>query len=169
MCSTLLSFKIKVKNIHSNYEGVNLIEIRHQYIKVLIIYLILTAIVFILLTFSGIRLFEGLNLSMTIISSGGFIPTNFLDEIIKSQNQTIAIAFCMLIPLFNLYLIYNIFFSKKALVNNKEDLYLLIFLLFILILIYIFFSKMYYFNSILFAVISSLSNIGLGINVNYYK
>ena len=28
---------------------------------------------------------------------------------------------------------------------------------------------MYDFNSILFAVISSLSNIGLGINVNYYN
>jgi len=156
------SSKIKIKNIYSNYEGVNLSEIRSQYTRVLIIYSLLTALVFILLTFSGIRLFEGFNISMTITSAGGFLPTNFLGDIIKLENQKVIFSICMLIPLFNLYLIYNIFSGNRSLINNKEDLYLLILLLFILIVIYIFFNNVYEFSSILFVVLSSLSNIGLG-------
>ena len=85
LCSLFLlaeSPKIKIKNIYTNYEGVNLSEIRNQYTKVLLIYFLLTVLVFILLTYSGIRLFEGFNLSMTITSAGGFIPTNYLTEIV---------------------------------------------------------------------------------------
>ena len=159
--------KIKVRNIYSNYEEINLSEIRNQYTKVLIIYFLLTVIVFVLLTYSGIRLFEGLNLSMTITSAGAFIPTNFLSDILRTDGQKLIFSICMLIPLFNLYLIYNIFADNKSLINNHEDLYLLILLLFVLIIIYIFFKNIYEFNSIIFAVISSLSNIGLGLDTQF--
>ena len=154
--------KIKIKNIYIDYEGVNLSEIKNQYTKVLLIYFLLTALIFILLTYSGVRLFEGFNLSMTIISAGGFIPTNLLSEIVRSENQKLILSFSMLIPFFNLYLIYNIISGARSLTNNKEDLYLLFLLLFILITTYIFFSYTFEFSSILFAVLSSLSNIGLG-------
>ena len=154
--------KIKIKNIYTNYEGLNLSEIKNQYTKVLLIYFLLTALVFILLTYSGIRLFEGFNLSMTITSAGGFIPTNYLSEIVSSENKKLIFSFSMLIPFFNLYLIYNIISGARSLTNNKEDLYLLILLLFTLITTYIFFSNTFGFSSILFAVLSSLSNIGLG-------
>jgi len=167
LCSLFLlteSPKIKIKNIYSNYEGLNLSEIRNQYTKVLLIYFLLTVIVFLLLTYSGIRLFEGFNLSMTITSAGGFIPTNFLSEILKSENQKLIFSFSMLIPFFSLYLIYNMIFGGKSLINNKEDLYLLILLLSILIITYIFLSNIFGFSSILFAVLSSLSNIGLGLD-----
>jgi len=156
--------KIKIKNIYTNYEGVNLSEIRNQYTKVLLIYFLLTVLVFILLTYSGIRLFEGFNLSMTITSAGGFIPTNFLSEIVRSENQKLIFSFSMLIPFFNLYLIYNMIFGDRSLINNKEDLYLLTLLLFVLITTYIFFSNIFGFSSILLAVLSSLSNIGLGLD-----
>jgi trk system potassium uptake protein TrkH len=167
LCSLFLlaeSPKIKIKNIYTNYEGVNLSEIRNQYTKVLLIYFLLTVLVFILLTYSGIRLFEGFNLSMTITSAGGFIPTNFLSEIVRSENQKLIFSFSMLIPFFNLYLIYNMISGDRSLINNKEDLYLLILLLFVLITTYIFFSNIFGFSSILFAVLSSLSNIGLGLD-----
>ena len=167
LCSLFLlaeSPKIKIKNIYTNYEGVNLSEIRNQYTKVLLIYFLLTVLVFILLTYSGIRLFEGFNLSMTITSAGGFIPTNFLSEIVRSENQKLIFSFCMLIPFFNLYLIYNMISGDRSLINNKEDLYLLILLLFVLITTYIFFSNIFGFSSILFAVLSSFSNIGLGLD-----
>ena len=157
--------KIKIKNIYSNYESVNLIEIKDQYKKVFIIYSILTALIFILLSFSGIRLFEGLNLSMSIISAGGFIPTNFLNEIIRNENQKFIISICMLFPLFNLYLLYNIFLGDKSLKNNIEDFYLLILLTLMLMFIYVFFNNTIEFSSILFSVLSSLSNIGLGIDM----
>jgi len=156
--------KIKIKNIYTNYEGVNLSEIRNQYAKVLLIYFLLTVLVFILLTYSGIRLFEGFNLSMTITSAGGFIPTNYLSEIVRSENQKLIFSFSMLIPFFNLYLIYSMISGDRSLINNKEDLYLLILLLFVLITTYIFFSNTFGFGSILFVVISSLSNIGLGLD-----
>ena len=156
------SSKIKIKNIYIDYEGVNLSEIKNQYTKVLLIYFLLTALIFLLLTYSGIRLFEGFNLSLTIISAGGFIPTNLLSEIVRSENQKLILSFSMLIPFFNLYLIYNIISGARSLTNNKEDLYLLILLLFTLITTYIFFSNTFGFSSILFAVLSSLSNIGLG-------
>ena len=158
------SSKIKIKNIYSNYEGVNLSEIRNQYTKVLIIYFLLTVLVFVLLTYSGIRLFEGFNLSMTITSAGGFIPTNYLSEIVRSENQKLIFSFSMLIPFFNLYLIYNMISGDRSLINNIEDLYLLILLLFVLITTYIFFSNIFGFSSIFFAVLSSLSNIGLGLD-----
>ena len=66
--------------------------------------------------------------------------------------------------LFNLYLFYNFFSFKKLLHNHQEDFYLLIFLLFILIFTYLFFNYIYEFNSVLFAIISSLSNSGLGLD-----
>jgi trk system potassium uptake protein TrkH len=55
-------------------------------------------------------------------------------------------------------------FLSRSLINNKEDLYLLILLLFVLITTYIFFSNIFGFSSIFFAVLSSLSNIGLGLD-----
>ena len=167
LCSLFLlaeSPRIKIKNIYTNYESVNLSEIRNQYTKVLLIYFLLTALVFILLTYSGIRLFEGFNLSMTIISAGGFIPVNFLSEILRSENQILIFSFSMLIPFFNLYLIYNVLSGSRSLINNKEDLYLLILLLFVLVTAYILFINNFGFISILFAVLSSLSNIGLGLD-----
>ena len=172
LCSLFLlaeSPKIKIKNIYTNYEGLNLSEIRNQYTKVLLIYFLLTVLVFILLTYSGIRLFEGFNLSMTITSAGGFIPTNFLSEIVRSENQKLIFSFSMLIPFFNLYLIYNMISGDRTLINNQEDLYLLILLLFVLITTYIFFSNIFGFSSILFAVLSSLSNIGLGLDNQFYN
>ncbi len=158
------SAKIKIKNIYTNYEGVNLSEIKNQYTKVLFIYFLLTVLVYILLAYSGIRLFEGFNLSMTITSAGGFIPTSFLSEIIRSENQKLIFSFSMLIPFFNLYLIYNVLSGSRSLINNKEDLYLLILLLFVLVTAYILFINNFGFISILFAVLSSLSNIGLGLD-----
>ena len=161
------SSKIKIKNIYSDYEAVNVSEIINQYTKILIIYFLLTVLIFALLTYSGIRLFEGFNLSMTITSAGGFIPTNTLGDILRSENQKLILSFCMLIPLFNLYLIYNLFSDNRLLINIHEDIYLLIFLLFILIFVYIFFHNIYGVVPVLFAVLSSLSNIGLGLDAQF--
>ncbi len=53
------------------------------------------------------------------------------------------------------------------LINIHEDIYLLIFLLFILIFVYIFFHNIYGVVPVLFAVLSSLSNIGLGLDAQF--
>ena len=165
----LLSGSSKGKPRHNilDFESANIIEIKKQYTKVIIIYSLLTIIIFLSLSYSGIRLFEGFNLSLSIISAGGFLPTNALTDIIKLSNQQTILSFCMLIPLFNLYLIYNMFLFRKKLHNNLEDLYLLIFLLFILIFTYAFFNHIFEFNLIFFGIISSLSNIGIGLDKDF--
>ena len=81
-------------------------------------------------------MFEGFNLSMTIMSSGGFLPANLLDDIIRSENQKIIFSLCMLFPLFNLYLIYNMIFCLRSLNDNQEDFYLMISELMDLLLLY---------------------------------
>ena len=45
-------------------------------IKVFFLYSFLTALIFVLFNFSGIRLFNSLNLAMTVSSAGAFLPTN---------------------------------------------------------------------------------------------
>ena len=161
------SSKIKVKTIYSSYEGLNLNELKNQYLKVLLIYSFFTSLVFVLLISADIRLFEGLNLSMSIVSSGGFLPTNSFSEIALEDKHKLLISFCMLIPFFNLYFFYNISIKRKLSESNLEDLYLLIFLIFVLFMIYIFFNNTYGFVNILFTTISSLSNIGFGLDIDF--
>ena len=60
---------------------------KFSHCKIFFIYLFLSALIFTLLTFSGVRLFNSLNLAMTISSLGGFLPSNDLKEIIKSNPQ----------------------------------------------------------------------------------
>ena len=42
-----------------------------------------------MLNISDVRMFNSLNLSMSLVSTGGFIPTNSLESIIKSNTQKI--------------------------------------------------------------------------------
>ena len=159
--------KIKMTDISSNHDSTNLSEIKNQYIKVSIIYFLLTAIVFLFLNISGIRLFESFNLSMTLMSTGGFLPTNFLADIISNENQKLIFSLCMLFSFFNLYLIYNIIFGHRSLKDNQEDLYLLILLIFVVFIIFVFFNNTFELSSILLPVLSSLSNTGLGLSNDY--
>ena len=55
--------------------------------KIFILYSLLSLIIFILLNLSAVRLFNSLNLTMTLISTGGFIPTDSLNKIISTNLQ----------------------------------------------------------------------------------
>jgi len=131
-------------------------------LKVFFIYSILTLLIFVLLSSSNVRLFNGLNLSMTLISSGGFLPTNSLDQIIKSNFQEIILIFSFFLSIFNIFFIYNLFNNNRILKDHYEDIMLIILsLIFTLIL---FFSlKDQNFLSILTNVLTSLSTSGLTI------
>jgi trk system potassium uptake protein len=133
-------------------------NIKNNIIKIFIFYCILSFGIFIFLNISGVRLFNSLNLSMTLISSGGFLPTDFLTNIISSNLQKIVFIFSLLLSMFNFYLIFNIFDKKILFREHKEDLYLL--LLTIILIVFI------YFNSntgldLIISIASSLSNSGL--------
>ena len=144
-------------------------NIKDNLLKIFIYYCILSFGLFILLSISEIRLFNSLNLSMTLVSSGGFLPTDSLKNIISSNFQKIIFIFSFFITMFNFYLIFNIFDKKSLIRDHKEDLYLLLLSLILIILIY--------FNNnsgldLILSIASSLSNSGLSLiksdNLNLY-
>jgi trk system potassium uptake protein len=140
----------------SSYSSAN--NIKNNILKIFIYYCTLSFGLFLLFNFSGVRLFNSLNLSMTLISSGGFLPTDYLNTIISSNFQKIIFSISLMLAVLNFYLIFNIFEKKILIREHKEDLYLL----FLSIILVIFIS----FNNnngldLIISVLSSLSNSGL--------
>ena len=133
-------------------------NIKDNLLKIFIYYCILSFVLFLLLNISEVRLFNSLNLSMTLISAGGFLPTDSLVNIISSNFQKIVFIFSLLITMLNFYLVFNIFNKKILIREHKEDFYIILLSLIFILLIY--------FNNnsaldITLSVISSLSNSGL--------
>ena len=89
------SFNYKMTNL--TYSGDNNFNskdnIKDNLIKIFIIYSILSIIVLSLLNLSGVRLFNSLNLSMTLVSGGGFLPTENINKIISTNFQKIILIF----------------------------------------------------------------------------
>ena len=68
----------------SNYKSVN---IKDNILRVFIFYCVLSIILLTILNISGVRLFNSLNLTMTLVSGGGFLPSDNLSEIISTNFQ----------------------------------------------------------------------------------
>jgi trk system potassium uptake protein len=135
-------------------------NIKNNALKIFIYYCILSFGIFLLFNISGIRLFNSLNISMSLISGGGFLPTDNLSNIISSNFQKIVLILSLLIAMFNFYLVFNIFDKKVLMREHREDLYLLF--LSVILIVFIYFNN----NSgldLIISVISSLSNSGLTI------
>lgn len=83
------SFNFKMTNLtFSGENNFNSKEnIKDNILKIFIIYSALSIIILTLLNFSGLRLFNSLNLSMTLVSGGGFLPTDSLEKIISTNFQ----------------------------------------------------------------------------------
>ena len=153
-------FNYKMTSLTHTSESSNSSEenIKNNILKIFIYYCILSFGLFLLFNISDVRLFNSLNISMTLISSGGFLPTDFLGNIISSNFQKIIFIFALFLSMFNFYLVFNIFDKKILIREHKEDLYLL-FLSIIL-------TTFIYFNNnngldLIISIISSLSNSGL--------
>ena len=149
----------------TNFLSFNSSEVLKQAIKVFLIYSFLTLLIFIVLNFIGIRSFNSLNLSMSIISSGGFMPVNELDSILLNDTQIILFSILILTSYFSIFFIYNLSsLSKKNLNFFYEDLHLLFYFISILIVFFLFFSFNNDFTYNFLSVASSVSNIGLSLN-----
>ena len=135
-------------------------NIKDFLLRIFILYSILSFIIFLLLNISEIRMFNSLNLSMSLVSTGGFIPTNSLDKIISSNPQKLIFIFSLLIPMLNFFLILNIFEKKIIIREHKEDLYLVILSFIFILLVYL---NNYSGLNIIISVLSSLSNSGLSL------
>ena len=105
------------KKTLTNFTSLNSSESFKQAIKIFILYSSLTIFIFILLNLFSVRTFDSLNLALTLISSGGFLPVNDLSNIIKDNYQVIVLSLLMLLSFFSLFFIYNLFFSKKNNIN----------------------------------------------------
>ena len=135
-------FDINLKKPLTNLLSFNTSETLKQSLKILILYSSLTLVIFIILNIFDIRSFNSFNLSMTIISSGGFLPTNNLEIIINSKVKEIVLSFLMLISFFSLLLSYNLFTIKnKNLSFFQEDLYLLVYFCIIVLLFFFLLKK----------------------------
>jgi len=91
-------FDNSLKKSLTNFISFNISEIFKQSFKILILYIILTLVLFIVLNLIDIRSFDAFNLSMTIISSGGFLPVNNIEVIINSNFKEVVFSILMLEP-----------------------------------------------------------------------
>ena len=135
-------------------------NIKDFLLKIFILYCVLSFIIFLLLNISEVRMFNSLNLSMSLISAGGFIPTNSLDKIIRSNPQKLIFILSLLISMLNFFLILNIFRKKVIFREHKEDFYLIALSIFLILLVYL---NNYSGLNIIISVLSSLSNSGLSL------
>ena len=107
---------------------------------------------------SGVRLFNSLNLSMTLVSGGGFLPTENISKIISSNFQKIILIFSLIVSMLNFYLLFNLLNRNVLVKEHKEDLYLIILSIIFCILIY---YNNYDTLNIIVSIVSSLANSGL--------
>jgi len=154
------TFNFKMTNLtysgDSSFKSEN--NIKDNLLRIFIIYSLLSIGILSLLNLSGIRLFNSLNLSMTLVSGGGFLPTESLDKIISTNFQKVILIFSLILSLINFYLIFNLFNKNALTKEHREDLYLII--LSIIFCFLIFFNN-YDGLDIIISVTSSLANSGL--------
>ena len=131
--------------------------------KVFFIYIFLTGLVFILLSLTGIRLFNSFNLAMSVSSTGAFIPTNELSEIIRSTSQKIILTVGVTFSALNIYFFYSLFKNSNTNKKHQEDFLILLAITFFSLILF-FSIKETSFLSIFFNVVSSMSNSGLTFN-----
>ena len=158
-------FDNSLKKSLTNFLSFNLSETLKQSSKILILYTLLTFGIFVILNILDFRIFDSFNLSMTLISSGGFLPVNNLSSIVNTNAKEIAFALLMLVSFFSIFLSYNLFFVKNRNISFfQEDIYLFIYLIILIFLFFLFFNSEYNFSVILLSLASSVSNIGISLD-----
>ena len=95
---------------------------------------------------------------MTLISGGGFLPSDNFSDIISTNFQKIVIIFLLILSMLNFFLLFNLFNKKALLKDHKEDLYLLS--VSVILTLLIFFNN-YDLLDVIISIVSSLANSGL--------
>ena len=153
-----------LKKSLTNFLSFNSTEVLKQTIKIFILYSGITISIFFILNIFDLRSFNSLNLSMTIISSGGFLPTNDLSSILTNQSQIIIFSFLMLVSFFSIFFIYNLIFLRNKNLNFfYEDIHLFLYFLFTVTIFFTFFSFDNNFTYSFLSLVSSISNIGISL------
>ena len=159
-----------LKKSLTNFLSFNSSEVLKQTIKIFILYLGITISIFFILNIFDIRSFNSFNLSMTIISSGGFLPTNNLSSILINQTQIVIFSLLMLVSFFSIFFVYNLIFLRNKNLNFfYEDIHLFLYFLFTVTIFFIFFSFDNSFTYSFLSLVSSISNMGISLDFNQSK
>jgi len=160
-------FDHSFKKSLTNFISFNKAETLKQSLKIFFLYSLTTLGIFFILNIFDIRMFNSLNLAMTIISSGGFLPSNDLSNILINNSQIIITSFLMLTSFFSIFLVYNLIFTKNHNLNFfNEDIHLLFYFLILLFIFFIFLNFDNNFSELFLSLTSSVSNIGFSLNNN---
>jgi len=158
-------FDNSFKKSLTNFSSFNKSETFKQALKIFLFYSLITVSIFIILNLFDVRLFNSLNLAMTIISSGGFLPSNNLSNILVNNSQVIITSILLLTSFFSIFLIYNLIFTKNHNLNFfNEDIHLLFYFLFLLIIFFVFLNFENNFSELFLSLTSSISNVGFSFN-----
>jgi trk system potassium uptake protein TrkH len=149
----LISGGTSGRNFYNNFN--------YNFIKILLIYFLLTIIIIFSYKLLDMRLLDAFALSFTTVSSGGFLPVDNLSTIIETNFQTFVLSITLLIPIFNFYLLHDIFTKEFSLKNNLEDLHLLMLIILITFFFYFFVIPDEGFLNVLFSIVSSISTSGI--------
>ena len=160
-------FDYSFKKSLTNFISFNKAETLKQSLKIFLLYSLITLSIFVILNLFEIRMFNSLNLAMTVISSGGFLPSNNLSNILINNSQIILTSILMLTSFFSIFLTYNLIFTKNHNLNFfNEDIHLLFYFLILLFLFFIFLNFDNNLSELFLSLTSSVSNIGFSLNNN---
>ena len=160
-------FDHSFKKTLTNFLSFNKAEILKQSLKIFLLYSLITLMIFVIFNLSGVRLFNSLNLAMTIISSGGFLPTTYLSSILLNDFQIIITSILMLTSFFSIFLIYNLTFTKNHNMNFfNEDIHLFFYFGILTTIFFVFLNFENNFIELFLSLTSSVSNIGLSFDNN---
>ena len=152
----LISGGASGRNFYNNFS--------YNFIKILSIYFASTVLIIFLYTLVDIRLFDSFNLAFTTVSAGGFIPSNNLTNIVNNNSQVFIISLCLLFPIFNFFLLFDIITKKFSFKNHHEDIHLGAIIIFLIFIFYFFFvNEDEVFVNVFFSIVSSLSTSGIAL------
>tara|TARA_B100001123_G_scaffold374910_1_gene440505 strand:+ start:842 stop:2263 length:1422 start_codon:yes stop_codon:yes gene_type:complete len=149
----LISGGASGRNFYNNFN--------YNFIKIFIIYFFSTVVVIFLYKFVDIRFLDAFNLAFTTISSGGFIPTDNLSNIIRNDLQTFIVSITLLFPIFNFFLLHDVVTRQFLFKKHQEDLHLAILIALLTLLFYFFIIPNEGFANTFFAITSSISTSGI--------
>ena len=156
-----------LKKSLTNFLSFNTSETLKQSIKIFLLYSSLTITIFIILNIFGIRSFNSLNLAMTIISSGGFLPVNNISSILIYNSQVIIFSLLMLVSFFSIFFTYNLIFLRNKNLNFfYEDIHLFLYLIVVVSIFFVFFSYDNNFIYSFLSLVSSISNMGISLDMS---
>jgi len=158
-------FDHSFKKSLTNFISFNKAEILKQSLKIFLLYSLITLGIFIIFNFFDVRMFNSLNLAMTLVSSGGFLPTNNLSSILVNNSQIMVASLLMLTSFFSIFLVYNLVFTKNHNMNFfNEDIHLLFYFLSVLAIFLFFFNFDNNFSQLFLSLTSSVTNMGFSLS-----